>query len=188
MTIMSDWSMSRISSLFASICILGLIQSAVGESVDLGPVSISVDLDGLSVLDVVREEEASMEHDRPRFEYTLYPAAITLKGHRILIEVHQMSAPMPLDDAISEREEATGIEHCIMESGMLPRGAETSVESYTIDGQDGLLLRSDGGDLYIAGWSPDQVDDGSGTIVCVVGSDLPWETTERIFRSLTAEV
>jgi hypothetical protein len=41
--------------------------------------------------------------------------------------------------------------------------------------------------LYIAAWSQDQKDD-AGTIVCLIGSDLPWETTKKIFDSVTSTV
>jgi len=166
-----------------------LVQTACGETIDLGPVSIYMDLEDLKVQSVEQESAISMEHSKGgvEFQYTIYPATITMEdGHKIWIEVHQMSEPLPLDAPISERESATGIEHCIMESTMMPPRASIDKEVRTIDGEDGWLFTINNGDLYIAGWSPDQLD-GSGSIICIVGSDLPWESTEGLFTSLRTD-
>jgi len=39
--------------------------------------------------------------------------------------------------------------------------------------------------MYIDACSPDQKD-GSGAIVCIVGSNFPWQTTKAIFASTEA--
>ncbi|MEM2098043.1 MAG: hypothetical protein QXI70_07795 [Methanothrix sp.] len=178
-----------IPRLLLLICMICLVQMACGETIDLGPVSVYMDLEDLKVQSVEKEDAISMDHSKGgvEFQYTIYPATITMEdGHRIWIEVHQMNAPVPLDAPISEREDATGIEHCIMESSMMPRRVSFEKEVRTIDGQDGWLFTINNGALYIAGWSPDQLD-GSGSIICIVGSDMPWESTEGIFGSLRTD-
>ncbi len=60
-------------------------------------------------------------------------------------------------------------------------------EAYNIDDNQGILatINSDPNNpLYIVAWSPDQKD-GTGSIVCLIGSDLPWETTKKIFDSVS---
>jgi hypothetical protein len=67
---------------------------------------------------------------------------------------------------------------------------DVQMEPYTIDGQEGILATVDRGEddqMYIVAYSPDQKD-GSGTIVCIVGSNFQWETTESIFESIEAQV
>jgi hypothetical protein len=64
------------------------------------------------------------------------------------------------------------------------------MEQYTIDGMEGILATVDQGEknpLYIVAYGPDQKD-GSGTIVCIVGSNFPWETTKSIFDSIKAQL
>jgi hypothetical protein len=63
---------------------------------------------------------------------------------------------------------------------------DLETEPYQIDGREGVLaqINEDGKDpMYIVAYSPDQKD-GSGKVVCVVGSNFSWETTKAIFDSL----
>ena len=63
-------------------------------------------------------------------------------------------------------------------------------ESYTIDGKQGILATINidpKNPKYIVAWSPDQKGQ-TGTIVCLIGSDLPWETTKKIFDSVSSTV
>ena len=41
--------------------------------------------------------------------------------------------------------------------------------------------------FYIAAYSPDEKD-GSGSIVCIIGSDFPWETTKGILDSVKTQL
>jgi hypothetical protein len=69
-------------------------------------------------------------------------------------------------------------------------GEDMKTENYTIDGHQGLLAtinKDPENPLYIVAYSPD-LRDGSGRTVCIVGSDLPWETTKSIFDSVSTNV
>jgi hypothetical protein len=73
---------------------------------------------------------------------------------------------------------------------MMPRRAEYEAKSFTIDGHEGTLLTVDTGKdepFYIAAYSPDEKD-GSGSIVCIIGSDFPWETTKGILDSVKTQL
>jgi hypothetical protein len=73
---------------------------------------------------------------------------------------------------------------------LVPRRAALQTEPYQIDGREGILAKVDEGSsdpMYIAAYSPDQKD-GSGTIVCIVGSNFPWKTTTALFDSMQARV
>ncbi len=172
------------------------IALAAGETVDLGPARISMDLNGIGSCDVKMGDSYSSDHNydpmNSAFDYTIYPASITCgdSSNQVLIEVHQLSMSEPLDSPISEKDRSTGLEHCIREADMMPRRADVQIEPYTIDGQEGILATVDHGEegpLYIVAYSPDQKD-GSGTIICIVGSNFQWETTKSIFASIETEV
>lgn len=185
--------------LIAALCLIisiSAIALAAGETVDLGPVSISMDLESVGPVAVEMSESYSLDHNydpmNSDFDYTIYPASITCgdSPNRLLLEVHQLSMSEPLDTPISKKDTSTGIEHCIREADMMPRGTDISVKSYTIDGQEGILATVNGGEedpMYIVAYSPDQKD-GSGAIVCIVGSNFPWETTKDIFASVETQV
>jgi len=185
--------------LIAALCLMisiSAIALAAGETVDLGPASISMDLESVGSYAVEMEDSYSLDHNydpmNSDFEYTIYPASISCDDSpsQVLIEVHQMSMSEPLDTPISKKDASTGLEHCIKEADMMPRGMDVQMEPYTIDGQEGILATVDRGEddqMYIVAYSPDQKD-GSGTIVCIVGSNFQWETTESIFESIEAQV
>ncbi|NPV62657.1 MAG: hypothetical protein HPY61_08520 [Methanotrichaceae archaeon] len=170
------------------------VSLAAGETLDLGDARISLDLDGLGSYNVEVGSPTSLDHDYdPRnsdFQYTIFPASITFDGAsgQIQIEVHQMSTSQPLDTPISDKDTSTGLEHCISEADMMPRRSQVQMEPYSIDGQDGTLATVGQGDdqMYIVAYSPDQ-NGGSGATVCVIGSDLPWEATEKIFDSVEVQ-
>jgi hypothetical protein len=105
-----------------------------------------------------------------------------------MLEVHKMSALEPLDSPISKGDQSTGIEHCIERSSMMPVGREMTMEDYEIDGHKGILATVEGdlnNPLYILGWCLDE-QDGTGSIISIVGSDLSWETTKGIFDSISS--
>jgi hypothetical protein len=180
--------------LICSISASTTVSAASGETIDLGPAQISMYLASIGDYTVEKESSSSADHHEKGvdFIYPIYPATITADetSGQVLIEVHEMSASMPLDTAISWRDTATGLKHCIEQSELVPRRAAIQTEPYQIDGHEGILAKVDEGGsdpMYIAAYSPDQKD-GSGTIVCIVGSNLPWQTTKTIFDSIEARV
>lgn len=185
--------------LIAALCLMISISAVAlsdGETLDIGPASISLDLGSIGSYDVDMEDPSSSDHNydpmNSDFKYTIYPASITSDdpSGRVQIEVHQMSTSEPLDEPISVKDMSTGLEHCIREADIIPRGADIQTEPYAIDGREGILATLDRGEndlMYIAAYSPDQ-EDGSGTVVCIVGSSLPWEITESIFASIKTQL
>jgi hypothetical protein len=223
-----------ILKLIALFCLIGMTSATVlaaNETVNLGPVNIYLDLEGVGPHVVEKEETTIENHKEPKFQYEIIPANIIINGtkDKVLLEVHRMSAAEPLNDAISERDSSSGLEHCLMRSNIVRQmdsqeistenqvkssseslldalfslfsnllsrsnmkhgGQDMQTESYTIDGKQGILgtINSDPNNpKYIVAWSPDQKDQ-TGTIVCLVGSDLPWETTKKIFDSVSSAV
>jgi len=174
-------------------CLVGMTMGiAAGESVDLGPATISLDLGSIGQYAVEKGDSVTMDHKKPRFEYEISSATVSAEGtpDQVLLEVHRMSSSEPLSEQISPGDRLTGLEHCIEQSTMVPRGSEIKTEQFTINGKQGILatVSSDSQDpLYIAAWSPDQ-SDGSGAIVCLIGSDFSWEITESILNSASASV
>jgi len=184
----------RLFAILGLIALISAMSIATGEDIVLGPAEISIDLSGLGSCEIVDGDTYSMDHEKPRFQYQISSAAIKVDGsERVQLEVHEMSTSEPLEDSISARDDSSGLEHCISRSDMIQglSGEKLQPEAYTIAGKDGVLATIDdtssGNTLYIAAYSPDQTD-GSGSIVCIVGSDLPWETTEKIFASISTKV
>lgn len=177
---------------FCLICSAPEISTAAGETIDLGPAKISMDLESIGAYSVEYGSSSSVDHHEKDadFTYTIYPATITAEGtsDQALIEVHEMSLSMSLDASISMRDTATGLEHCLEQSDLMPKRIELQTEPYQINGHEGILAEINEGEsnpMYIAAYSPDQKD-GLGRIVCIVGSNFPWETTRAIFASLEA--
>jgi len=173
---------------------MSAISLASAETIDLGPAHISMDLKSLGSYSVEEGSSSSMDHNKrgADFTYNLFPAKVTAGGtsDQVLIEVHEMSASMPLDTSISNRDTSTGLEHCLAQSDLIPGRTDLQTEPYQVDGHEGVLAKIDenGKDtMYIVAYSPDQKD-GSGRIVCVVGSDFPWETTKAIFDSIDVKL
>jgi len=180
------------------ICLLDLTASLsqASENVMLGPANVSLNLSlaGSYVLDNGESSELKHDYDRENidFQYLIYPATASYEGtsDKILIEVHEMSISRPLDEQIPGKRQISGLEHCLEQSDMMPRRAEYQAEPYNIDGHEGILATVDAGDdepFYIAAYSPDE-EDGSGSIVCIVGSDFSWDITERIFKSVSTQL
>ena len=170
------------------------IAIASGETIALGPAIISLDLENIGSYTIEKESVISMDHEEKdiRFQYEITPANIIIDDElgQITLEVHQMSALEPMDEPISERDQSTGIEHCIQKSDMIHGSREMTMEEYEVDGYDGVLatVEIDSDDpLYVLGWCLDQKD-GAGSVVCVIGSDLPWETTKEIFDSISSDL
>ncbi len=185
-------SKTKILKLFAVFCLLSMASAtalAADETITLGPARISLDLGNIGSYVVEKGDVVYMDHEKPRFEYEIAPANIkTNTSENVMLEVHQLSASEPLDSPISRRDQVTGIEHCIERSDMMPVKGDVKTETYTIDGHQGVLATIDSdpnNPLYIAAWSPD-LKDGTGTVVCLIGSDLPWETTKKIFDSVSS--
>ena len=182
------------------------IAIASGETIALGPATISLDLENIGSYTIEKESVISMDHEEKdiRFQYEITPANIIIddKLGQIILEVHQMSTAEPMDVPISERDQSTGIEHCIQKSDMIHGSREMTMKEYEVDGHDGVLatIEIDSDDplsalgliesndpLYVLGWCLDQKD-GEGSVVCVIGSDLPWETTKDIFDSISSDL
>lgn len=90
----------------------------------------------------------------------------------------------------SDRDTTSGMEHCMEKSSIIPRGERIQTEAYIIGGRQGrnATINSDPENpLYIVACSPDE-QNGSGSTVCVIGSDLPWETTEKLFNSVEIDL
>jgi len=185
----------NILRLFIALCLMSLASTvalAASETINFGPASISLDLESIGSYTVEKGAPSSMDHKRPDFLYEIIPASITSDSfsNQVSLEVHQMSMSVPLYESISKKNTATGLEHCIEKSEMMPVGEDMKTENYTIDGHQGLLAtinKDPENPLYIVAYSPD-LRDGSGRIVCIVGSDLPWETTKSIFDSVSTNV
>ncbi|NMB85972.1 MAG: hypothetical protein A4E44_02204 [Methanosaeta sp. PtaB.Bin018] len=192
--------MTRLN-LLVVLCLIGFTIAsapAFGEDVEIGPVTVSLDLASAGSHTVEMGESSELEHNYDpkisNFQYSIYPATITFDGtsNQVMIEVHKMSASEPLDEQISSKSKdaASVFEHCIEQSNIMPRRADYQTKSYTIDGHDGILLTVDTGEpgpLYIAAYSPDEKD-RYGSIICIIGSDFPWETTEKILESVNTQL
>jgi hypothetical protein len=180
---------------FCLICSISAISLASGETIDLGPAQISMDLKSLGSYSVEKGSPSSMDHHEREadFKYNIYPAKVTTDGtsDQVQIEVHEMSTSMPLETSISRKDTSIGLEHCIEQSDIIAGTMDLHTVPYSIDGHDGVLAQINDEDskdpMYIVAYSPDQKD-GSGKVVCVVGSDFPWETTKAIFDSLDAKM
>jgi hypothetical protein len=185
----------KILKLFAIFCLISMTSAtalAADDAITLGPVSISLDLGGVGSYAVEKGDVVSMDHEKPRFQYEIVPASIKINdiSDQVMLEVHKMSTSEPLDSPISGRDQTTGIEHCIERSDMMPVKGDMKTEAYTVDGHQGVLATINcdlENPLYIVAWSPDRKD-GTGAILCLIGSDLPWETTKKIFDSVSSTV
>jgi hypothetical protein len=194
-------------NLLAAFCLIGLAITAIlasdetvllasGEPLQLGPANVSLNLSFAGSYVLEKGESSELEHDYDRtntdFQYSIYPVTATYEGttNQVHVEVHEMSISRPLDEQISGKRQISPLEHCIEQSDMMPRRADYETKSYTIDGHEGILLTIDTGEnnpLYIAAYSPDEKD-GFGSIICIVGSDFPWETTKSIIDSVKTQI
>ncbi len=195
-------------NLLVAFCLMGLAITAIlasdetvllasGEPMQLGPANVSLDLSLAGSCILEKGESSELEvHDYDKqntdFKYSIYPATATYEGtsNQVEVEVHEMNIARPLDELISGRRQISPLVHCIEQSDMMPRRADYDAKSYTIDGHEGTLLTIDTGEnnpLYIAAYSPDEKD-GSGSIICIIGSDFPWETTEGIIDSVKTQI
>ncbi len=181
--------------LLAAFCLISMtvaIALANGETMELGPAQISMDLSLLGSYSIERGDASKLDHKKPDFQYEIFPASINVDGttDQVQLEVHQMSNSEPLEDSISNKDPASGLEHCMERSNLLPVGEDMQTEPYTIDGYQGQLATFNGDPekpLYIVAYSPDQ-EDGSGSIVCIVSSDFPWEATKSLFDSVKTQL
>ena len=186
-------------NLLVALCLMGLtttISLASSETVDLGPAKVSLDLASAGAYTVKNGESSELEHNHDSkisdFQYSIYSATVTFEGtsNQVMIEVHKMSASEPLDKQISKKRTISVLEHCIEQSDMKSRRADYDTKSYTIDGHEGILVTVDTREknpLYIAAYSPDE-EDGSGSIICIVGSNFPWETSKSILDSVNTQL
>jgi len=63
-------------------------------------------------------------------------------------------------------------------------------EPYIIDGHEGIFAtvnKDRENPLYIVAYSPNQKND-SGNMVCIIGSDFPWNITKDIFDSIETQM
>jgi hypothetical protein len=182
----------KMIKLLAILCMISAISIAAGEKVELGPASVSLNLNGLGSCIVEKGDPSSMDHKKPDFQYSITPANIKIDGSSniVQIEVHKMSCLEPLLSSISRKDPTSSLEHCIEKSDMIPVGEDIQTEPYTIDGKQGLLTTLDSSSknpTYIVAYSPDE-ESGSGTVVCIIGSNLPWESTKSIFDSVETKL
>lgn len=192
--------MKILLKLLIALCLIGLTSSialAATETIDLGPAKVSLDLGGIGSYKVEKEDPISEDHkyEGYSFTYEFFPASIVAddSDKSIQVEVHKISIPQPLNTPVTSGtvENKTGLEHCAEKSDMMPAGSDVKTEPFTIDGHKGILKTVKGkwdDPFYLAAYSPDQKDDGSGSIVVVVGSSLPWETIKPIFESVKAQI
>jgi hypothetical protein len=185
--------------LLSAICLMFLtanISLASSDEISLGPASVSLDLSTAGSYSIEIGDSIESEHDydrnAPGFQYSIYPASVTYEGSssKVQIEVHRISQSQSLDDQISGRRPISALVHCLEQSEMMPRRSEYETEPYAIAGYEGLLATVDtGGDnpMYIAAFSPDE-SNGSGSTICFIGSDFPWDTTKKIFESASAQI
>ncbi len=114
----------KILKLFAMFCLTCMTSAAAlaaDETITLGPGRISLDVGSIGSYVVEKGDVVSMDHEKPRFQYEIAPANIKIgASDKVMLEVHQMSTSEPLDSPISRRDQATGIEHCIERSDMMP--------------------------------------------------------------------
>lgn len=182
-----------------------LLVSATGakETVGLGPARISMDLSAMGNYRVEKEDPSSEDHKfgNYSFSYTLYPASIMNadSSTKVKIEVHEMEKPEPLNqkipdlsEPVPELDDGKGLTHCVAQSALLPKSKDVRKETYTIDGSDGIMATAyrDSAEkvpVYIVAWSPDQKD-GSGKIICIISSDLPWGATKALFDSVNTQL
>jgi hypothetical protein len=154
-----------------------------------------------------------------QYDITSASIKVNGSSHLVQIEVHRMSLSEPLLSPISneetagkigsylqeltaylpapvsnkepsQRENISGLVHCMEKSNMIPRGERIQTADYTIDGRQGCMatINSDPENpRYIVAYSPDE-QSGSGTSVCIIGSDFPWEDTEKLFNSVKIEL
>jgi len=194
-------------NMLVALCLIGLAITAIlasdrtvllasGEPFQLGPANVSLNLSLAGSYILERGESSELEHDYDKqntdFQYSIYPATATYEGtaNQVQVEVHEMSIARPLDEQISGRRQISPLVHCIEQSDMMPRRADYEAKSYPIDGHEGILLTIDTGEnnpLYVAAYSPDEKD-GLGSIICIIGSDFPWETTESIIDSAKTQI
>jgi hypothetical protein len=182
----------RLLAAFCLISMTAAIATATDETIELGSARISMDLSRLGSYSIEKGDPSSMDHKKPDFQYEITPVRINVEGtpDKVQLEVHQMSMLEPLEGSISNKDPASGLEHCIERSSLVPVGEDIQTEPYTIDGHQGELatLNSDPENpLYLVAYSPDQKD-GQGTIVCIVSSDFSWEATKQLFDSIKTEV
>jgi hypothetical protein len=180
---------------FCVLCLITVTAFAADTPIELGPVNIAMNFGGMDDYKIEKGSSYSENHPGEGYEFSfqIYPASISNSSTQDLvkIEVHQMDAKQSLNTAVPKMEDiSNGLEHCVRQSALLPMLANTNQELYTIDGHEGLLMMVDeGGDepRYIAAYSPDQ-ENGSGTIVCIISSDLPWDATDELFRSVRTQL
>lgn len=189
-----------IKILIAVLCFVSTnwaVAVAASETIELGPARISLELGDLGSFFVENGDTSSMVHKKPDFQYDISSASIKVNGssHLVQIEVHRMSLSEPLLSPISKkepprRENISGLEHCLERSNMILRGEAFQTEPFTINGRQGFMATIDSdpeNPRYIVAYSPD-AQNGSGTTVCIIGSDFPWEATEKLFNSVEIEL
>jgi hypothetical protein len=177
------------------LCLTAMIAFADGTPIELGPVNIAINLGVMDNYKIERGSSYSDNHPGEGYDFSfqIYPVSISNSSTQDLvkIEVHQMDAKQSLNTTVQQLEDSSSdLEHCVRQSALLPMLANTNQELYTIDGREGLLMMVDEGEdepRYIAAYSPDQ-ENGSGTIVCIISSDLPWDATNELFQSVRTQL
>ncbi len=189
--------MKVILKLLAALCLIGFTSSivlAAAETVDLGPVKLSLELQDIGPYNVEKENPSSLSYNSGgnTFAYQYFPASIkaTNTGNRVLLEVHQTSAAQSLDASIPQYNNTTGLEHLVEISDMMPSGKDVQRQTYYVDGHKGIAFivnRSQKSPIYLAAFSPD-LKDGSGKTLVIIGSEFPLNTTKSIFESVKTQL
>lgn len=170
---------------------------AVTETVDLGPVKLSLDLQSVGAYNVEKDNPSLLNYNSGgnTFSYQYFPATIKTSntGNRILLEVHQTSTPQSLEASIPQynnTNNTTGLEHLVEISDMMPSGKDVQRQTYYVDGHKGIALivnRDQKRPIYLAAFSPD-LKDGFGKTVVIIGSDFPLNATKSIFESVKIQL
>ncbi len=189
--------MKVMQKLFIALCLIGLpwpIALTAAETVELGPAKASIDFEGIGPYNVIKEAPSllSFNSGDDTFIYQLFSASITASntGNRVLVKVHRMSDPLPLDVPILQQNGKTGLEHLVEISDMMPLSNNVQRQPYYVDGHKGVAFivnRNQKGPIYLAAYSPN-LKDGFGKTVVVIGSDFPLDITKRIFESFKAQL
>jgi hypothetical protein len=96
----------RTLNVLAALCIAGFaatIALASGETVDLGPAKVSLNLSAAGSYTIEKGESSELVHDYDEkisdFQYSIYPSTVTFDGtsDQVMVEVHKMSASEALD-------------------------------------------------------------------------------------------
>jgi hypothetical protein len=167
--------------LLALTCAVLIVYSAPGyaEEKSLGPATISLDLSAISgQLEAKDPIQGFHNSHECKFDYTLYPAAISGSEGTVALELYHLAKPLEMT--------ADLLEHCIERSMLMPFDGQA--QPYSIDGCTSVLVEgyADKGEsqpMYVVA-----LGSQNGDACLVVSSSLPWEISEEIFQSIRLSI